>query len=104
MTPASTHDCQAMPDLIVSGDRAVHADPAYTGEPSAAYLRAKGVHNYLNENGITGAALTEEQQADNRRKSKTRARVGILLCSWRNRPAVSIIAVSARRGTNIKSA
>jgi len=75
VTPASTHDSQPMPELIASGDSAVHADSAYVGEKIAADLLAKGVHNYIHEKGTTANALTEEQQRANRRKSKTRARV-----------------------------
>jgi len=75
VTPASTHDSQPMLELIVSGDSAVHADSAYTGEKIATDLLAKGVHNYIHEKGSAAAGLTEKQQVANRRKSKTRARV-----------------------------
>lgn len=75
VTPASTHDSQPMPGLIVSGDSAVHADSAYVGEKIAADLLAKGVHNYIHEKGSATTALTEEQRLANTRKSKTRARV-----------------------------
>jgi IS5 family transposase len=75
VTAASTHDSQAMPELIAAGDGAVHADSAYTGETIAADLLAKGVHNYIHEKGSAATELTEEQQLANRRKSKTRARV-----------------------------
>lgn len=75
VTAASTHDSQAMPGLIAAGDRAVHADSAYTGETIATDLLAKGVHNYIHEKGSATTPLTEEQQLANRRKSRTRARV-----------------------------
>jgi IS5 family transposase len=75
VTPASTHDSQALPELIVSGDSSVHADSAYTGETIATDLLAKGVHNYIHEKGSASAELTEAQQVANRRKAKTRARV-----------------------------
>lgn len=75
VTPASTHDSQAMPGLIASGDSAAYADSAYTGEKIATDLRAKGVHNYIHEKGSAAVPLTEAQQLANRRKSRTRARV-----------------------------
>jgi IS5 family transposase len=75
VTPASTHDSQAMPGLIVVGDGTVHADSAYIGETIATDLLAKGVHNYIQEKGTATTPLTEGQQAANHRKSKTRARV-----------------------------
>jgi IS5 family transposase len=75
VTAANTHDSQPMPNLIESGDLAVHADSAYTGETIAMDLLAKGVHNYIHEKGTPAAELTEAQQMSNRRKSKTRARV-----------------------------
>lgn len=74
-TEASTHDSQAMPDLIVEGDAAVHADSAYAGEPIAADLQAKSVRNHIHEKGSSAAALSEAQKSANRRKSRIRARV-----------------------------
>ena len=73
LTPASTHDSQAMSELVCAGDSAVHADSAYTGQTIETDLLAKGVHNYIHEKGSPAAELTEAQQAANRRKSKTRA-------------------------------
>jgi IS5 family transposase len=75
VTPASTHDSQALPELVVEGDGSLHADSAYTGEPIEADLLAKGVHNYIHEKGTATTPLTEEQELANARKSKTRARV-----------------------------
>jgi IS5 family transposase len=75
VTPASTHDSQAMVGLVSAGDCAMHADSAYTGEAIAADLLAKGVHNYIHEKGTATIPLSEEQKRANQRKSKTRARV-----------------------------
>lgn len=75
VTAANTHDSQVLPDLVVEGDGSVHADAAYVGATIANDLREKGVHNYIHEKGSVTAALTEKQQEDNRRKSKTRVRV-----------------------------
>ena len=75
VTAASTHDSQAMPELVCAGDSAVHADSAYAGQPIEADLLAKGVHNYIHEKGTAAAELTEAQLTSNARKSKTRARV-----------------------------
>jgi IS5 family transposase len=75
VTAASTHDSQALAGLVVSGDSSVHADSAYSGNPIAADLKSKGVHNYIHEKGTATTPLSEEQEAANRRKSKTRARV-----------------------------
>jgi IS5 family transposase len=75
VTPASTHDSQAMPELIREGDGEVHADSAYAGEPIAADLRTKSVCNQIHEKANAGVPLSEEQQSANRRKSRTRARV-----------------------------
>lgn len=75
VTPASTHDSQAMPELVKQGDGDVHADSAYAGEPIAADLSAKSVRNHIHEKGNAGAPLSEEQKTANRRKSRIRARV-----------------------------
>ena len=75
VTPASTHDSQALPDLVASADGSIHADSAYAGEAIARDLKAKGVRNHIHEKGCAHAALDEDQKAANRRKSKIRARV-----------------------------
>jgi transposase, IS5 family len=74
-TPAATHDSVPLPDLIKPEDGQLHADAAYSGEPTAAYLRNLGVKNYIHEKGTRGHPLSERQKKRNRRKSKIRARV-----------------------------
>ena len=74
-TAASTHDSQAVKDLVRSGDGSLHGDSAYTGEAIAADLRAKRVRNHIHEKGRADAPLSPLQKAANRIKSKVRARV-----------------------------
>lgn len=75
VTAANTHDSQMLPDLVIEGDSAIHADAAYVGATIANDLREKGVNNYIHEKRTANAPLTEKQQQDNQRKSKTRVRV-----------------------------
>lgn len=75
ITPASVHESQAFDELIDEGDRVVYADSAYSGAPIEAALAAKNVEPQINEKGTRGHPLTEEQNASNREKSRTRSRV-----------------------------
>jgi IS5 family transposase len=75
VTPASTHDSQALDKLISEGDVLVYADSAYSGAPIEAELLAKKVRGEINEKGTRGHPLTETQKESNRLKSKIRARV-----------------------------
>jgi IS5 family transposase len=75
VTDASVHDSQAFAQLIQPEDTVVYADSAYSGEPIAKQLEAKGVAAQINEKGTRNHPLTPEQKESNRAKSKVRARV-----------------------------
>ena len=77
VTPASVHDSQAMEHLIEDEDagKTIYADSAYSGRAIAHELAKKNITNEIHEKGCGGRPLTEKQKKDNRRKSKTRARI-----------------------------
>ena len=74
VTTASTHDSQPMPEMINETDEVVYADSAYWGKPVAEKL-PENVINMIHERGTKVRPLSEEQQANNRRKSKVRCRI-----------------------------
>lgn len=74
VTTASTHDSQPMPEMINETDNVVYADSAYWGKPVAEKL-PENVINMIHERGTKVRPLSEEQQANNRRKSKVRCRI-----------------------------
>ena len=53
----------------------LYADSAYTGEEQEKVYKKKNVINKVNEKGYRNKPLTEEQKANNKEKSRTRARV-----------------------------
>jgi len=55
--------------------RAVYADSAYRSKEQEERLQADGIESQVCEKGVRGTLLTEEQQAANRVKSRTRSRV-----------------------------
>ncbi len=77
VTDASVHDSQALDDLLERKDKGqdFHADSAYTGEEQEKVIDKYGMNNKVNEKGYRGSPLTDEQKANNKEKSKTRARV-----------------------------
>ena len=77
VTDASVHDSQVVEDLLDKSDegKELYADSAYSGEPVAKTLKTKKVKNKIHEKGYKNKPLTEQQIQNNKKKSKTRARV-----------------------------
>lgn len=81
VTEASLHDSNVFEELLdhtVDGQgkkRPAYADSAYRSAQREADLAAAGIDSQIHEKGVKGTPLNEAQQASNRVKSKTRARV-----------------------------
>jgi len=81
VTDASVHDSQAIDELLdkcadANGDkRPVYADSAYRSKEREAELAEQNITSQICEKGSRGHPLTEEQKADNHKKSKVRSRV-----------------------------
>jgi len=77
VTHAAVHDSQAIVGLIDEHDKELHADSAYVGKELQEDLLKKNpdIMLKINEKGYRHRPLTEEQKANNREKSKVRARV-----------------------------
>jgi len=77
VTDASVHDSQAIEGLLTEKDKGqpLYADSAYGGEEQKKVYKKKKVFDKVHEKGYRNKRLTEKQKADNREKSKTRARV-----------------------------
>jgi len=52
-----------------------HADSAYTGEEQEKVIENYGLKNQVNKKGYRNKPLTDEQKANNKAKSKIRARI-----------------------------
>jgi IS5 family transposase len=74
-TTASVHDSQPVEQLVRPGDRVVYADSAYRSAKIETDLSDQKVESQICEKGTRAAALTDQQKADNREKSRVRARV-----------------------------
>lgn len=77
VTDASVHDSQVLDILLDDSDKNqdLHADSAYKGEPQDKIMQKKEVVNQVHEKGYRNKPLTDKQKADNKVKSKIRARV-----------------------------
>jgi len=81
VTTASVHDSQVFDELLDHSTdeegkkRAAYADSAYRSKEQEERLQANEIESQVCEKGVRGTPLTEEQQASNRQKSKTRSRV-----------------------------
>jgi transposase, IS5 family len=77
-TDASVHDSQALEAVLRTpeqGGAAVYADSAYRSAEIETLLSNKNLISHIHERAYTGKALTDEQNACNKVKSKIRARV-----------------------------
>jgi transposase, IS5 family len=77
VTDASVNDSQALDDLLEekNKDQKLHADSAYTGEEQEKSIAKYEIKNNVHEKGYRNKPLTQEQKANNTKKSKIRARV-----------------------------
>jgi IS5 family transposase len=77
MTSANVHDSQCMVELIDQNDKEAWLDSAYIGEGLEEQVRETNpeIILHINEKGYRNKPLTEEQKANNREKSRVRARV-----------------------------
>jgi IS5 family transposase len=77
VTDASVHDSQPLDDLLTENDTGqdFFGDSAYTGEEQEKVISKYEMVNKAHEKGYRNKPLTEEQKANNHKKSKTRARV-----------------------------
>ena len=77
VTPASTHDVNEFEGLIDINDTEAWLDSAYASADHVARIKAAYPHIILHicEKGTKNNPLTDEQKANNREKSRVRARV-----------------------------
>lgn len=77
VTDAAVHDSQCFYDLLDDKDNEVYADSAYVGEDMHEEIITDhpNITLHVNEKGKKNQSLTDEQKANNREKSRTRARV-----------------------------
>jgi IS5 family transposase len=77
VTDASVHDSQTIEELLTEKDKGqeIYADSAYTGKEQEKIYKDKNVIARMNEQQYRSKPLTEEQKANNKEKSKVRARV-----------------------------
>lgn len=74
VTDSAVHDSKALIDLLDKKDKVLYADSAYSGNPIAEKL-PKEIENQIHEKGYRNKPLSEDQKAENKRKSKIRVRI-----------------------------
>lgn len=74
VTNAAVHDSNEFVDFIDETDKVVYADSAYAGREISEKL-PENIENLIHEKGYRNRPLNDEQKANNRKKSKIRARI-----------------------------
>ncbi|MEA5464903.1 IS5 family transposase [Leptothoe sp. PORK10 BA2] len=77
VTEASVHDSKVLGQLLDAdnADDEIWADSAYLSVAIVAVLEMMGFESHINERAYRNRPLSEQQIADNRERSKTRAKV-----------------------------
>ena len=75
VTPSSTHDSQAIKDLIDKNDNILYADSAYKSNKIETYLKDTNVKSKVIQRAYRNTPLTNKQDKENYKYSKTRVRV-----------------------------
>ena len=74
VTNAAIHDSQALIDLLDEKDKVLYADSAYSGQPLADQIPEE-IENQIHVKGYRNKPLSDEQKAENKRKSRIRVRI-----------------------------
>ena len=74
-TAANVHDSQVLGDLLHGKETRVWGDSAYAGQKDVMAEQAPAAKDFTQAKGSRHAALSVEERARNRQKSKVRARV-----------------------------
>jgi IS5 family transposase len=74
-TPANVHDSRAIDDILHGDERRVWGDSAYQGQREAILKAAPQAQDFTHHRGNRASALSDEEVAKNRTKSRVRARV-----------------------------
>jgi IS5 family transposase len=78
VTNASRHDSQVLEDLLDTDkdkEQDLYGDSAYGGENQLKIIAEKKMNNKIGEQGYKNNPLTDLQKANNKEKSRTRARI-----------------------------
>jgi IS5 family transposase len=79
-TAANVHDSQPLPQLLHGGETRIWGDSAYMGQKSAISKRAPQAKDFTNKRARRNRALTPAERAENRTKSRVRAKVEHPFC------------------------
>src|SRR5665213_2178395 len=74
-TPANVHDSRAIPDILHGDETRVWGDSAYQGQREVILKAASRAQDFTHHRGNRASALSKEEVAKNRTKSRVRAHV-----------------------------
>ena len=104
VTDASVHDSQVLGQLLDADndDDEIWADSAYLSIAIVAVLEMMGFESHINQRAYRNRPLSEQQIADNRERSKTRAKVEHVFGSMVNEMGGKVVrTIGLARATTI---
>ena len=83
ISPANASDADLLERVAPTDAGSLYADKAYDPKASAAWLRAHGVEPQIIKKGARHTKLTEQDRADNQRKSDVRRGIERIFAHWK---------------------
>lgn len=99
VTPSSTHDSQAIKELINKNDNTLYADSAYKSKEIEEYLEKNNVKCKVIQRAYRNKSLTNKEHKENYKHSKTRVRVEHIFGTLKNsmNSALSLKSIGLER-------
>lgn len=83
LTTASVHDSNVFEELLPDDTHAVYADKAYANRERIRNIKSRGIENGILDKAYRNHQLSDEQIADNKRKSKLRTNIERVFAHWK---------------------
>jgi len=83
ITSANANDADLLERVAPTDAARLYADKAYDTKANAAWLRERGIQSEIAKKGAHHIKLTEQDHADNRRKSRVRGGIERIFAHWK---------------------
>jgi transposase, IS5 family len=83
ISPANANDADLLEHVAPLDSGSLYADKAYDTKVNQAWLQAQGIENQIIKKGAHHIKLTEQDQQENRRKSRVRRGIERIFAHWK---------------------
>ena len=84
ITPANANDADLLERVTPTDSGSLYADKAYDTKANHAWLRGRGIESQIAKKGAHHIKLTDQDRAENRRKSRVRQGIERIFAHWKH--------------------